>query len=173
MCLSKPSIISSCSLGKLTATEQNRQTVDKGITQRFASALKAGVVYFALVFGAGFILGPLRILLVVPRVGERVAELIEAPLMLGVIFFSARFVVRKFRISVGVGNRLVVGLLALTLGLVFEFTLVMKLRGLTLSQYFQMRDPIAAAVYYLMLGFCAVMPSLVARNPYGSDRNDR
>jgi hypothetical protein len=40
--------------------------------------LKAAVAYFAIVFGAGFVLGPIRILLVVPLVGERVAELLEA-----------------------------------------------------------------------------------------------
>jgi hypothetical protein len=33
--------------------------------------LKAAVVYFALVFGAGFILGPIRILFIVPRFGVR------------------------------------------------------------------------------------------------------
>jgi hypothetical protein len=34
------------------------------------------------VFGTGFVLGPIRVLWAVPRLGERVAELMEAPLML-------------------------------------------------------------------------------------------
>ena len=37
--------------------------------------VKAGVLYFAIVFGAGFALGPIRILWAVPRYGTRVAEL--------------------------------------------------------------------------------------------------
>ena len=41
--------------------------------------VKAAVLYFALVFGAGFVLGPIRILWVAPRLGARVAELLEAP----------------------------------------------------------------------------------------------
>ena len=44
--------------------------------------LKAGVLYFALVFGTGFMLGPILILWVVPRFGARIAELMEAPIMI-------------------------------------------------------------------------------------------
>jgi hypothetical protein len=44
--------------------------------------LKAATIYFALIFGAGFVLGPIRILFIVPRFGVRMAELIEAPMML-------------------------------------------------------------------------------------------
>ena len=40
--------------------------------------MKTGTLYFALVFGAGFVLGPIRILWVVPRFSTRIAELIEA-----------------------------------------------------------------------------------------------
>jgi len=41
--------------------------------------LKAGAVYFGVVFGAGFVLGTVRVIWVVPHLGERTAELIEAP----------------------------------------------------------------------------------------------
>jgi hypothetical protein len=37
--------------------------------------VKAGILYFALVFGAGFVLGPIRVFWVVPHLGERTAEL--------------------------------------------------------------------------------------------------
>ena len=52
--------------------------------------IKAGLAYFALVFGAGFMLGVLRGEFLVPRFGERMAELGEMPLMLAVILVSAR-----------------------------------------------------------------------------------
>jgi len=100
----------------------------------------AGLTYFALVFGAGFILGPSRIFLIVPRLGERVAELFEAPVMLLVIILAARWVVRRFQLPLTTIHRLPVGLLALALGLLFEFTLVLKLRGLTLTEYFRTRS---------------------------------
>ena len=126
-----------------------------------ARILKAGAVYFALVFGAGFVLGPIRVLLIVPRVGERVAELMEAPLMLSIVIIAARWVVHRF--PVALIDRLAIGLLALSLGLLFEFALVLKLRGLTLAEYFRTRDPVSGVVYYLTLGLFAVMPLLVGR----------
>ena len=47
--------------------------------QNVMSILKAEVLYFALVFGAGFVLGTIRTLWVVPRFGTRMAELMETP----------------------------------------------------------------------------------------------
>ena len=44
----------------------------------FMRILQAGVLYFALVFGVGFVLGPIRLFWIVPRVGTRVAELMES-----------------------------------------------------------------------------------------------
>jgi hypothetical protein len=57
--------------------------------QNVMPILKAGVLYFALVFGAGFVLGTIRTLWVVPRVGTRMAELIETPIMLVVTIVAA------------------------------------------------------------------------------------
>ena len=120
--------------------------------------LKAATAYFALVFGAGFILGPIRILFIVPRFGERLAELMEAPVMLTVIFVAARWVVRKVHTE----HRLAIGVFALCLMIAFEVTLVLWLRGLTLDEYFRERDPVAATVYYLLLVVLAFMPLLVS-----------
>ena len=131
---------------------------------KLAQILKAAISYFVVVFGSGFILGPIRIFFIVPRLGERTAELMEAPLMLFVIVMAAKWVVRRFQLPPATIDRLVVGFLALTLGLLFEFTLVLKLRGLTLTEYFHTRDPVSGAVYYLILGLFAIMPLLVGRD---------
>jgi len=121
--------------------------------------LKAAVVYFALVFGTGFVLGPIRILFIVPRFGVRLAELMEFPVMLVVIVLTSRWLVRKFQLAV---HAWLVGFLALALMIAFEFTLVLWLRGLSLSEYFRERDPVAGAVYYLMLLVFAAMPFFMA-----------
>ncbi len=124
--------------------------------------LKAGILYFALVFGAGFVLGPIRILWLVPRFGIRLAELMETPIMLVAVIFAARWVVRRFTLP-PTFSRLGVGLIALGLLLVAEFTLVLQLRGLTIAEYLTSRDPVSGTVYYAMLGVFTVMPLLVAR----------
>jgi len=125
--------------------------------------LKAGVFYFAIVFGAGFVLGPIRILWVVPRFGTRMAELMETPIMLLVTIVTAHWIVRRFALPPTTSTRLGTGCLALALMLVTEFTLVLWLRGLSISEYLANRDPVSGTVYYVMLGIFAIMPVIVAR----------
>jgi len=60
--------------------------------------VRAGVLYFALVFGAGFVLGTIRTLWIVPRLGTRMAELMETPIMLVITILAARWTV--WRIAV-------------------------------------------------------------------------
>jgi len=125
--------------------------------------LRAGALYFAIVFGVGFLLGPIRILWIVPRVGTRTAELIEAPIMLAVSVFVARWVVRWLTIPPTFSARLGMGLLALVLMLAAELSLVLWLRRMSVRDYFAERDPVAGTAYYVVLGAFAVMPQIVAR----------
>jgi hypothetical protein len=125
--------------------------------------LKGGVVYFALVFGAGFALGIPRVLWLAPRVGTRSAELMESPIMLVVIIFAAGWMVRRFGLPPAAAARLGPGLLALVLMLAAEFTVVLRVRRLTLAQYVAGRDPVSGIVYILMLLAFAVMPLMIER----------
>ena len=127
----------------------------------------AGTAYFALAFAAGFALGTIRVLAVVPRIGERAAELVEAPLMLAVVVAAARFVVRRFVPGAPAAARLAVGLLGVALLLAVEFTVVLALRGLSPAEYFAGRDPVAGAVYVALLALFAAMPALVERRAPG------
>lgn len=125
--------------------------------------LKAGMLYFVFVFGAGFLLGPIRILWVVPRLGTRVAELLEAPIMFVITIVAARWIVRRLAVPSTASSRLSMGGIALSLLLIAEFTLVLWLRGLSIREYLAGRDAVAGTVYYVMLGAFAIMPLLVAR----------
>jgi hypothetical protein len=123
--------------------------------------LKAGVLYFALVFGMGFVLGTIRTLLVVPRVGARTAELMEAPIMLVVTIVASRWVVLRLTVPPGTSARLGMGCIALLLLLIAEIGLLW-FRGLTIPEYIASRVPVARTVYYAMLVVFAVMPLLMA-----------
>ena len=129
--------------------------------------LKAGVLYFALVFGAGFVLGTTRVLWIVPSFGTRTAELMDTPIMFVVIILAARWVVRRLAILPTPSGRCAVGVGALGLLLLAEITVVLRLRGLTIDEYLTGRDPVAGTVYIVMLGIFAVMPLLVARPARG------
>jgi hypothetical protein len=45
-----------------------------GVTGQRVLRLRASLVYFAMVLGAGFVLGMFRVPLLVPRLGERTAR---------------------------------------------------------------------------------------------------
>jgi hypothetical protein len=125
--------------------------------------LIAGVLYFALVFGAGFVLGTIRTLWFAPRVGMRIAELMETPIMLVVIIVAARWIVHRLAVPSVPSSRLSMGLVALGLMLVAEFGLVLWLRGLSIREYLATRDPVSGTVYYLMLGVFAIIPLFLVR----------
>jgi hypothetical protein len=129
--------------------------------------LKASSVYFASVFGTGFILGAIRMTFIVPRLGVRWAELLEMPFMLTASFYFARFAVRRFGPFTGV-QRLVVGAVALALMVAAELGLIFA-QGQTLAQAVASRDPVSGTAYVLSLLAFAVMPWVVARQTHKSD----
>lgn len=124
---------------------------------------KPALVYFALVFGAGFALGLIRVPFLVPRLGERYAELLEMPFMLVAIVLAARFVVRRYRLIRTASSSLAVGAAALALLLVAEWLLGLWLEDRSFADYLADRDPVSGAVYALMLLVFALMPRVAAR----------
>jgi hypothetical protein len=121
------------------------------------------LIYFSLVFLSGFILGIFRILFLVPEIGERYAELVELPLMLIVIYFSAKYVVHQLSALPRPTSYLTVGVIALGLLLLTEFTIVLGLRGISLAEYFSSRDPFSGSAYALSLILYSLMPYITAK----------
>jgi hypothetical protein len=124
--------------------------------------MKAGAIYFLLVFAVGFFFGTLRVLWLVTRVGTRAAELIETPFMLTVIFLVARWLVGRFGSNVSKSGWLAAGVIALALLLVAEFTIVLVVQGMSVADYMAQKDPISGSVYLISLGLFAIMPALLA-----------
>lgn len=134
--------------------------------------MRCAAAYFALVFAAGFLLGSMRVPLLVPRIGERFAELAEMPLMLVAIFLAAGHVVRRYGDRVASRDWLVAGVLALALMLIAELLLAVVLAGRGVGEYIAGRDPVSGSVYLVMLLVFAVMPWL-RRGLGGSDSRGR
>lgn len=142
---------------------------DPSLSNLPARTIKAGMTYFMLVFGAGFVLGSVRVLLLVPRLGERAAELIEMPFMFVVVLVSARFIIKRFSLPANALPCLGAGFLALCLLVVAEIILGVALQDQTLGDYLASRDPVSGIVYLVMLVLFAVMPFPLARAASASD----
>lgn len=79
------------------------------------AVVKAGIAYFAVAFGCGFVLGALRELVAVPRLGGLAAVALEVPIMLAISWVAAGRVVRRFAVPNALGARLATGGLAFVL----------------------------------------------------------
>jgi hypothetical protein len=120
----------------------------------------AGLVYFAIVLGTGFVLGAVRVPILVPRMGERWAELAEMPIMGATIFFAAGYILRQFPEVRLRGTALTVGLLALVLAVCAELGLAVLLQSQTVAEYVGSRDKVSGSVYLAMLVVFALMPRI-------------
>lgn len=130
---------------------------------RSRRVLLAAALYFGIVFGVGFLLGAARVPFLVPRLGERVAELAEMPLMFVAIFLAAGHVVRKYGASVAPLGWALVGALSLAFLVAAELLLAVVLAGRGIGERIAGRDPVSGAVYLAMLVVFAMMPWLRRR----------
>ena len=127
--------------------------------------IRASFLYFVLVMGAGFLLGSVRVLFVVPHLGERWAELAEMPIMAIVIFVAAGYILRRYPEVQTRGRALVVGFTALALSVSAELVLAVVLQSQSLAEYLASRDKISGSVYLVMLVAFALMPRLRLARP--------
>src|SRR5215813_9043791 len=93
--------------------------------------LKVGAVYFLFMFGVGWILGPIRELVAVPRFDRLTVVLLEAVIMLIAMAVSARWVIRRFHVRPTFGSTISMGLVALGLLVPAELAGVVWVRGLS------------------------------------------
>jgi len=140
--------------------------------RRTSRVWQVAAVYFGMVFGVGFLLGSVRVPFLVPRLGERVAELAEMPLMLVAIVMAAGFVVRRYGSSIAPLGWVGVGALSLALLVSAELLLAVVLAGRGVGEYLAGRDPVSGSVYLAMLLVFAAMPWLRhnrSRSPSGEE----
>jgi hypothetical protein len=117
----------------------------------------ASVLYFAMVFGAGMLLGPIRVFWLEPRLGKSIAVLCEMPFLLTAMVLAVRWLPGLARLSGARGPLAMVGVGALILQQLADFIVGIMLRGLTLSEQLQN----FGVIYAVALLLFAAMPVLV------------
>ena len=121
--------------------------------------LKAGLVYFSIVFGAGFALAFVRIPFLVPAFGVRTAELMEISVLLAVIAWASRRLARQHP-ELSRRARLAAGFLAFVCLCAAELTVAYFLGARSPGEYIASRDPVSGSVYLASLVLFAVAPAL-------------
>ena len=152
--LAKPRSSAGCCVTlSLAFTEQSSP-------QPMPPIVRASFLYFALVLGAGFLLGSVRVPFIVPHLGERWAELAEMPIMAVIIFVAAGYILRRYPEVQTRGRALVVGFMALALSVSAELALAVVLQSQSLAEFLASRDKVSGSVYLVMLVAFALMPRL-------------
>jgi len=135
--------------------------------------LTASLIYTLLVFSGGFLCGIIRVPILEPWLGERYAQLLEMPLMIVVIWRSAKLVVSRMNARLARDSRggiredgyLAVGVLALVWFLVVEIGLyrwVHRGEGKGWRDWVWERDLVSGAGFFAVLGGFMVLPGMLA-----------
>ena len=123
--------------------------------------LKAGVIYFLLLFALGWILGPIRELWAVPRFGRMTALLVEAIIMLIAMILAAGWVTLRFDVPQTLCSTIPVGFVALAILAPAEIAGVLWVRGQSLQDYAASFVTAPGVISLVMFVLFAVMPTLV------------
>src|SRR5215212_5117120 len=124
--------------------------------------ISGAALYFVLVMIAGFALGTLRELVLVPALGRALGEPLEAPLMFAAIVASAWLATAWCRVPADLGARIAIGSLALALVLIAERALSPLVRG-SAEAWFDSFTPFTLALSVALWAAQALVPLLVRR----------
>ncbi len=130
------------------------------------SELKAAIGYFAIVFAAGFALGIVRVLAVVPLLGELRAVQIELPLILVISWVTCGWIVNRYSVPDKLISRLTMGGVAFALVMCAELgTSVLVMKHTVAEHFAAYRKAPAALGLLAQIGF-ALIP-VMQRRPTG------
>ncbi|MGL4636137.1 MAG: hypothetical protein ACRCWF_09160 [Beijerinckiaceae bacterium] len=121
----------------------------------------AGLVYFGIVFGAGFVLGVFRELVLTPVYDKTAAVLIESPFLILAIIIGAWIAVHRRAIGQSRLSLFLVGLIGLVLLQVADFGVGLGLRGITIQEQLDYLKTTAGQIYLGLLAIFLIMPMIV------------
>lgn len=120
----------------------------------------AGALYFAVMFGLGFLLGPVRIFLLEPALGPAGAVLVEAVPMILAMVLAAPWAARVFALPAGAAARLGMGAVGLVLLLLADTALGWLLFGRGIEALLARPGTWDGRVYLALLLLFLLMPWL-------------
>ena len=125
------------------------------------AVLKAGATYFAIVYMVGFLLGAMRVFLLVPRVGETVAVLLEAPVILGASWIASRWSVSRFAVQTAAAPRFAMGGIAFGLLIVAEAGVSILIVGTDLLDVYRSVPGIIGLAAQVLFGLLPFVQGLL------------
>ena len=134
----------------------------------YVQALKAGLLYFTVVFIVAVALGAIRMLALAPNIGEPAAVLIETPFILAVSWFAADWLTLKFRVPRAIDPRLLMGAIALALLLLAELALSLLAFGRSIEEHFMAYLSAPGAIGLVAQLLYALIPAIQLRRWWGS-----
>ena len=134
---------------------------------QIGTALVAGAAYFLLMFIVAFAAGTVRVLMVVPRVGEINALLLELPLILTTSWLASYWLANRFVIPPALSPRLVMGLGAFALLMIAEASMSVLLFGQSLTGHFAAWLQPAKQIGLLGQAMFAFIPTLQSVPGFG------
>jgi hypothetical protein len=123
--------------------------------------LTSAALYFVIVFGVGFALGPIRVIWVEPWLGKTIAALCEAPFLLLAMIASALWIPKKTKLSKDLMSLAMMGIGALVFQQIADFAVGIGLRNMTPAEQFSYLITPAGIIYVALLVAFASMPALV------------
>jgi hypothetical protein len=128
------------------------------------NALKAGAIYFSLVFAFGFAFGTLRTLVIAPVVGDLIAVALELPLLLAVSWIACGWVLQRIHLPSRSYYRISMGAFAFILLMVAELTMSKLLAGRDLASHFSLYRTLPVFIGLLGQIAFAVFPLIRTRH---------
>lgn len=121
-------------------------------------------VYFLMLFALGFVLGTIRVLLVVPKIGVLSATLIEVPLMLIAAFFMCRWTIGRWLVPPTLSARSAMALWFLMMLAIFETLVGVAMFGRTLAGTWSGLATPAGLIGLVAQSIAALLPLFISRN---------
>ena len=126
-------------------------------------ALTSASAYVLTLFALGFVLGTIRVLFVVPHIGELAATIAEVPVMLTAAYFTCRWAIRRWQVPSTIAIRLAMVLWFLALLFVFETLLGATLFGRSVAEQWTALGSPAGLVGISTQIIAALLPLFVSK----------